>query len=137
VTGACERIAAIWDRPHRGAAAVAAALGDLRALISGLRDDELPPVISWAYDQLRQGRCQFWVVFSLSHIERDARELACGDCAREVRGYAGSRWRYRVVHSPECPWWRRYQAGQARGRVPCGAVVTHRGRYVRRRGEVL
>jgi hypothetical protein len=137
VTGACERIAAIWDRPHRRAAAVAAALGDLRALISGLRDDELPPVISWAYDQLRQGRCQFWVVFSLSHIERDARELACGDCAREVRGYAGSRWRYRVVHSPECPWWRQYQAWQARGRVPCGAVVTHRRPYVRHRGEAL
>ena len=134
VTGACEQIAAIWDQPHRGAATVAAVRAELGATIRRLRDDELPAVISWAHDQLRQGRYQFWIVFSLSYIERDARDLACGDCASEVHGSAGDRWRYRVIHTSTCPWWRLYQAGQVRGRVPCGAVVTHRGPYKRRPG---
>ena len=100
VTGACEQIAAIWDQPHRGAATVAAARAELGATIRRLRDDELPAVISWAHDQLRQGRYQFWIVFSLSYIERDARDLACGDCASEVHGSAGDRWRYRVSIPP-------------------------------------
>ena len=137
MTGPRERIAFIWDRPHHSVAAHAAALAELQAEIRRLRDAELPPVISWAHDHVVQGRCQFWIIFALSYIERDARQLACPDCASEVRGYAGSRWRYRVIHSATCPWWRRYQAGQARGRIPCGAVVTHRGPYVRRRRETL
>ncbi len=149
VIGACARLAAIWDVPHHTAEAHAGALKELKAEIRGLRDEELRPVILWAYEHTVRGRFQFWIIFALAHIERDARELACPDCAGEVRGYAGDRWRYRVIHSATCPWWREYQAGRVSGRVPAdrnrvvpgvwaiphGAVVTHRGPYKRRPAE--
>jgi hypothetical protein len=149
VTGACARLAAIWDVPHHTTQAHAGALEDLKAEIGGLRTDELTPVISWAYDHVVRGRFQFWIVFALSHIERDARELACPDCASEVRGFAGTRWRYRVIHSASCPWWRAYRAGSVSGHVapdrnrvvpsawliPHRAVVTHRGPYKRRTAQ--
>jgi hypothetical protein len=132
VTGARERLAAIWDVPHHGAAAVADALEELKAEIRRLAGDDLQPVILWAFDNVQRGRFQFWIIYALSHIERDSRYLACKDCPSEVRGFAGSRWRYRVIHAETCPWWRNYQAGQVHGAVPCGAVVTHRGPYKRR-----
>jgi hypothetical protein len=132
VTGACARLAAIWDVPHRNPETVAGALEELKAEIRGLGDEDLQPVISWAHEHAQQGRFQFWIIFALSHIERDSRYLACKDCGGEVRGYAGERWRYRVIHSATCPWWREYQAGRVSGPIPCGAVVTHRGPYERR-----
>ena len=111
--------------PHHSVAAHAAALAELQAEIRRLRDADLPPVISWAHDHVVKGGYQFWIIFALSYIERDARQLACPDCASEVRGYAGSRWCYRVIDSATCPWWRRYQAGQARGRIPHTAPWWH------------
>jgi hypothetical protein len=132
VTGACERLAAIWDVPHHGAAAAADALEELKAEIRHLADADLPPVILWAFDNVQGGRFQFWIIYALSTIERDSRHLACQDCPSEVRGFAGSRWRYRVVHEATCPWWRAYQARQVVGAIPCGAVVTHRGPYKQR-----
>jgi hypothetical protein len=54
--------------------------------------------------------------------------LACDTCPAEVR-LNDTRTLARVVHSAECPWWRRYQAGEVRGTVPCGVRVTHRGPY--------
>jgi hypothetical protein len=146
VTGACERLAAIWDVPHHTISAHAAALEELMAEIGHLADADLPPVISWAYDRVTGGSFQFWIIFALAHIEQDSRELACPDCISEVRGYAGTRWRYRVIHSATCPWWRAYRAGRTNTHVPPdrnpavpgtwpiphGAVVTHRGPYKRR-----
>jgi hypothetical protein len=134
VTGACARLAAIWDVPHHTVEARAGALEELQAEIRGLADADLTPVVSWAYEHTVRGRFQFWVIYALAHIERDSRRLACKDCASEVRGHAGERWRYRVIHSATCPWWREYQAGRVKGPVPCGAVVTHRGPYKRRAG---
>ncbi len=86
-------------------------------------------MILWAFGNVEDGRYQFWIIYALSNIERDSRYLACKDCPSEVRGFAGSRWRYRVVHEAICPWWRAYRAGQIQGAVPCGAEVTHRGPY--------
>lgn len=134
MTTACERLAAIWDVPHDSPQAVADTLEELKAEVRHLADDDLAPVIGWAFDNVQRGRYQFWIIYALSHIERDSRYLACKDCPSEVRGFAGSRWRYRVVHEDTCPWWRAYQAGRVRGAVPCGAVVTHRGPYKRRAG---
>ena len=147
MTAACTRLAAIWDVPHRTAEAHAGAFKELKAEIRSLPGGNLPPVISWAYEHVARGRYQFWIIFALARIERDSRELACPDCASEVRGYAGDRWRYRVIHSATCPWWRACQADHVSGRapadrnrvvpgiwaVPHGAVVTHRGPYKQRR----
>jgi hypothetical protein len=131
MTAACERLAAIWDTRHLTAKAHAAALEELEAAVRGLADADLQPVIGWTFDNVQRGRFQFWIIYALSHIERDSRYLACKECRSEVRGFAGSRWRYRVIHAGTCPWWRAYQAGQVQGAVPCGAVVTHRGPYKR------
>lgn len=102
---ACERLAAIWDIRHLTANAHAGALEELEAAVRGLADAELPPVIGWAFDNVQRGRFQFWIIYALSHIERDSRYLACKDCPSEVRAFAGSRWRYRVIHAKTCPWW--------------------------------
>jgi hypothetical protein len=110
MTGACERLARIWDVPHHTLQAHADALEKLKAEIRRLADADLPPVISWAFGCVERGRYQFWIIFALAHIERDSRALACPDCVSEVRGYAGARWRYRVIHSATCPWWRAHQA---------------------------
>jgi hypothetical protein len=57
-------------------------------------------------------------------------ELACPDCLSEVRVTEGARgYRARVIHTDSCPWYRRHQAGQVTGPVPCGTVVAHRGPY--------
>lgn len=58
--------------------------------------------------------------------------LACEDCPAEVRLTEGKAvLRARVIHSATCPWYRRYQAREVTGRIPCGTVVTHRGPYKR------
>lgn len=60
------------------------------------------------------------------------RELACPDCPAGVRITEGVRlFRARVIHAATCPWWRRYQAGEVCGRIPCSTTVTHRGPYKR------
>lgn len=60
------------------------------------------------------------------------RDLACPDCASEVRVTVGVKLvRARVIHAAECPWWQRYQAREVTGRIPCCTVVTHRGPYKR------
>jgi hypothetical protein len=100
--------------------------------VRALADSDLQPVIGWAFGNVQAGRYQFWIIYALTHIERDSRHLACKDCLSEVRGFAGSRWRYRVIHAETCPWWRAYQAGKVQGAIPCGAMVTHRGPYRRR-----
>ena len=59
-------------------------------------------------------------------------DLACADCPSEVRVTEGKAvLRAGVIHSATCPWWRRYQAREVAGRIPCGVVVTHRGPYKR------
>jgi len=58
-------------------------------------------------------------------------DLACPDCPAEVRVTEGRRVYARVIHSATCPWYRAYQAGGPRGRIPCGVTVTHRGPYKR------
>ena len=58
-------------------------------------------------------------------------DLACPDCMAEIRITEGAKIRARVIHSATCPWYRAYQAGGPRGRIPCGVVVTHRGPYKR------
>lgn len=132
MTGACARLTAIWDVPHHTDAVQAAAVEKLKTEIHGLPDEDLALVIEWAFDRTATGCHRFWIIFAISHIERESRYLACKDCASEVRGYAGERWRYRVIHSATCPGWREYQAGRVSGPIPCGAVVTHRGPYRRR-----
>ena len=58
--------------------------------------------------------------------------LKCADCPSEVRITEGLKlYRARVVHDAGCPWYRRYQAHEVTGRIPCMTVVTHRGPYVR------
>ena len=57
--------------------------------------------------------------------------LACPDCPSEVRVTVAQRAYARVIHSATCPWYRAYQAGGPRGRIPCGVTVTHRGPYRR------
>jgi hypothetical protein len=54
-------------------------------------------------------------------------DLACLDCPAEVRVTEGTTLRARVIHAATCPWWQRYQAGEVKGRVPCGTAVVHRG----------
>jgi hypothetical protein len=126
------RVAAIWDRPHHTIEAEADALEKLKAAIHGLRASDLPPVISHAFDLTSSGRYRYWIVYATATIEHHSRALACQHCASEVRGFAGARWRYRVIHADGCPWYRRHRAGEDPGQVPCGAVVTHRGPYKRR-----
>jgi hypothetical protein len=59
-------------------------------------------------------------------------DLACPDCTAEVRITEGVRlFRARVIHDAGCPWYRRYQAREVTGRIPCMTVVTHRGPYAR------
>ncbi len=58
--------------------------------------------------------------------------LGCEDCPSEVRVTEGRAvLRARVIHAATCPWYRRYQAKEVAGRIPCGTVVTHRGPYKR------
>ena len=65
----------------------------------------------------------------ISEMQKD---LACPDCRAEVRVTAGVKlFRARVIHDAECPWWKRYQAREVAGRIPCCTVVTHRGPYKR------
>jgi len=70
-----------------------------------------------------------------SFADQVREDLACPDCPSEVRVTQGSgqyhAWRARVIHAGTCPWYRRYLAGEVRGAVPCGTVVTHRGPYKR------
>jgi hypothetical protein len=126
------QVSAIWDRQHSTPAEAASALEELKAAIRALAAEDLPSVISWAFDLTSSGHGQFWIVYATATIEQHSRSLACPDCASQVRGFAGTRWRYRVIHSGSCPWYRRYLAGEVLGPVPCGAVVTHRGPYKRR-----
>jgi hypothetical protein len=127
-----DRVSAIWDRPQHTINAEAGALEELKTEIHRLRAEDLPPVISHAFDLTSSGRYRYWIIYTLAKIEQTSRTPACQHCASEVRGYAGSPWRYRVIHSDSCPWYRRHLAGEVGGPVPCGAVVTHRGPYKRR-----
>jgi len=66
------------------------------------------------------------------HMAGMRRDLACPDCPADVRITEGVRlFRARVIHVATCPWWRRYQAREVTGCIPCMTVVTHRGPYVR------
>lgn len=59
-------------------------------------------------------------------------DLACPDCPAEIRVTEGAKvFRARVIHDAECPWWKRYQAREVTGRIPCRTFVTHRGPYKR------
>lgn len=59
-------------------------------------------------------------------------ELACPDCPAEVRVTEGVKLlRARVIHDADCSWYRRYQAREVVGRIPCRTFVTHRGPYER------
>ncbi len=65
-------------------------------------------------------------------ISQISADVACPDCPAEVRVTEGLKvFRARVIHGAECPWYRRYQAREVTGRIPCMTVVTHRGPYVR------
>lgn len=65
-------------------------------------------------------------------INRVRADLACPDCPAEVRVTEGKAvLRARVIHAATCPWYRRYQAREVVGCIPCGTVVTHRGPYKR------
>ena len=65
-------------------------------------------------------------------IAEMAADLACSDCKSEVRVTEGIKLlRARVIHDADCPWYRRYQAREVVGRIPCRTFVTHRGPYVR------
>ena len=58
-------------------------------------------------------------------------DLACEDCPAEVRVTEGAKVRARVIHSATCPWYRRHEAREVAGCIPCGVIVTHRGPYKR------
>lgn len=142
---AYERLVRIWAVPHATPADVEAARIELQVAVRQLPADELPAVIAWAAGRLAEFKHQYWLIFALAYMERDIRALACQDCPSEVRGYPGSRWRYRVIHAGTCPWWKAYQEGRVPRRVPCGCcavaphvwgmpsgvVVSHRGPYRR------
>jgi hypothetical protein len=66
------------------------------------------------------------------HMAKMSADLACPDCKAEVRITEGVKlFRARVIHDAECPWYRRYQAREVVGCIPCMTVVTHRGPYER------
>lgn len=62
----------------------------------------------------------------------DRCSLACPDCPAEVRITEGLKLaRARVIHAADCSWYRRYQAREVTGCIPCRTFVTHRGPYKR------
>lgn len=66
------------------------------------------------------------------HLSEVQRDVACPDCASEVRVTTGVKLiRARVIHAAECPWWARHQRREVVGCIPCCTVVTHRGPYKR------
>lgn len=75
------------------------------------------------------------------YAEQVRADVACRDCASEVRVTVGSDpyrpYRARVIHTAACPWFPRYEAGtldprtENTGCVPCSTQVVHRGPYKR------
>lgn len=75
------------------------------------------------------------------YAERIRADLACRECAAEVRVTIGSDYyrpyRARVIHAAGCDWLRRHEAREPGyyGAVPCSTQVVHRGPYKRDPGK--
>lgn len=88
---------------------------------------------------LEEVRADYLATTPEERADRIRAELACPDCAAEVKLTFGAAVYARVIHTAACPWLPRYLArelsmknGDRTGGIPCGVRnVTHRGPYKR------